>query len=498
VWVLALDIRTAAVHHLTWTGTDGTFTPDQLQYLAWIRDASKHVLVSDLFVLNPTPHDYLQPAIAISGGLTALGMAPWLALLLWKPVAVLALFFAVRAYCRRALSGRLAQRAALVLALLYASFGTSRPLDEWLPFLSWGYPFSLLATAALAAALLSYERARERHGLTWAAPLLGLLAAWLHPWQGEALILILVGAEALSWWTDRAAWSESERIRRLLLPASTIALTALPLAYYAVLDRYDPAWRAGRQATLLHNWSLGQVLAPLIPLLVFAAIAYWRRTRSFISNATLVWPLASLAVFMISRNLFAATPLHALTGITIPLAILAVQGARAAGLRRVPYARLIGWALVAAMTIPATVHLLNLGRRSITAGNYLDFNAPGERHALAYLAANRQSGGVLANSGFGALVPGETGRPTYVGNVMWSASNYTRRWYSTFELFGWRGEPRKRARAFVYRTGARFVLDDCREHDPHLVRKLRPITLAVHRFGCATVIEVLPGHRNLP
>ena len=49
-------------------------------------------------MLRSTPADYFQPAIAISGGLTALGMAPWLSLLLWKPVAVIAFFFAVRAF----------------------------------------------------------------------------------------------------------------------------------------------------------------------------------------------------------------------------------------------------------------------------------------------------------------------------------------------------------------------------------------------------------------
>ncbi|MBV9465283.1 MAG: hypothetical protein JO206_08535, partial [Solirubrobacterales bacterium] len=44
VWVLALDLWQVVAHGLVWTGTDGFFVIDQLQYLAWIRDASHHLL----------------------------------------------------------------------------------------------------------------------------------------------------------------------------------------------------------------------------------------------------------------------------------------------------------------------------------------------------------------------------------------------------------------------------------------------------------------------
>ena len=36
------------------TGADGLFSADQLQYLAWIRDASQHGLVSNLFDVVPS------------------------------------------------------------------------------------------------------------------------------------------------------------------------------------------------------------------------------------------------------------------------------------------------------------------------------------------------------------------------------------------------------------------------------------------------------------
>src|SRR6185437_2218108 len=101
MWVVFVDLWQVVVNGRVWTGTDGVYIVDQMQYLAWIRDASHHVLSSNLFVLRATPHDYFQPAVVISGAITALGVAPWLSLLLWKPVAVIAGFWPARSYTRR-------------------------------------------------------------------------------------------------------------------------------------------------------------------------------------------------------------------------------------------------------------------------------------------------------------------------------------------------------------------------------------------------------------
>jgi hypothetical protein len=121
VWVAVLDAWQVAVNHRVWTGTDGVYVVDQLQYLAWIRDASRHGLVSNLFVLHQTPADFLQPTVVISGGLSALGVAPWLLLMLWKPIAVASCFMAVRPYVARSLADRWQRRAALVPALFFGS-----------------------------------------------------------------------------------------------------------------------------------------------------------------------------------------------------------------------------------------------------------------------------------------------------------------------------------------------------------------------------------------
>ncbi len=196
LWVLALDLWQVVVNGRVWTGTDGVYIVDQLQYLSWIRDASAHVLVSNLFVLRSSPADYFQPAVVISGALSALGMAPWLSLLLWKPVAVIGCFLAMRAYVRRSMPGLWPRRAALTLAVFFGSFtvlfGTFTVLGDLFPgFLSWGYTFALLAMAAVIAALVTYDRGRAENRIPWAPPALGAVASLLHPWHGELLVLIV-------------------------------------------------------------------------------------------------------------------------------------------------------------------------------------------------------------------------------------------------------------------------------------------------------------------
>ena len=481
-WVIAISLYYATTHGRIWTGIDGEFSVDQLQYLAWIRDASHHGLASDLFVLRPTPHDYLQPVFAISGGLVAVGVAPWLALLLWKPVAIAALFLAIRAWCRRLLEGRWERRAALMLALFGASYGVQG--DEWLPFLSWGYPETLLAVAALVASLLAYERAwREGRGLL-VAPALGLLASWFHPWQGELLIVIVVAVELALARRPRAGG-----VSRLVLPALTVGATALPLAYYAILGHADLAWRLG-QGALKHSFPLSILLVPLIPLLVAAALAYLERPTGFLPAAARAWPLAALVLWALNQTGFGGAPQHAWGGITVPLAVLAVQGVQRTGLGPLPARRWLAALAVAALTIPATAYMLIDAPRFIRpSGESQNLIRSSEYQAFRYLASAPVAGGVLATPWLGDAVPGETGRRTYASDDWrWSQPDPAGRAAAARRLIYGRMPP-PAARAFVLGTGVRFVLQNCRSR-ADLRRLLGPIVRSVHRFGCAAVYEV--------
>jgi len=478
LWILGLDVWQVVAHGRSWTGTDGVLPEDQMQYLAWIRAVSQHGLASNLFVLRSTPADYFQPVIELSGGVTALGVAPWLALLMWKPVAVAAAFLAVRAYVRRSIAGRWPRRAALVLALFYGFFGVGP--DLWLGFWTWGYPFELLALAAMLGSLLAYDRAGRAGRVSWSAPLLGALAASLHPWQGEELIAIVIVAELVT---------SAAGARRVALPAMTVVATAVPLAYYAVLDRADSSWRLGQLASR-GTASLSRVALELAPLALASALAYRRRPRTFIDAATRTWPLAALGVFLLSETRFGETPLHAFAAISVPLAVLALEGA---GGRRSLGGSLRGLILgalaVAALTIPAGAYELSSAAKlaTPTAGDP-NFITRDESAALAFLARERRPGGVLTRFYLGTVVPAETGRRTFVGNCYWSQPDCSGRARITEELLQGSLSPRA-ARRLVRSSGARFVLSDC-DTRADLLELLGPIVGSVHRFGCAAVYVI--------
>jgi hypothetical protein len=492
LWILGLDLWQVIAHGRVWTGTDGVYIVDQMQYLAWIRAASHHVLASNLFVLRGTPADYFQPGIAISGGLVAAGVAPWLALLLWKPVAVVVSFFGVREVVRRSIPERGSRRAALVLALFFGSFsviyGSPGVVgDLFLGFLSWGYTFGLLALGTMLLALLAYERARSAPGPTRVRSLvlpglLGALSSLLHPWQGELLVLIVLATEVLMWRRNRSA------PHKVALLAVTVAATGLPLLYYFLLGDVDQSWHLARIASK-HAFPGLTIALAVAPLAVIALAAYRERARSFMDLALRAWPIAAVLIYVVSASNVSATPLHAFEGITVPLAILAVQGANRLRIARVAYAPVWGAAAVALVTVPAAAYELHESSKLVvpSSGNP-NFIARDEHRALQYLAWSKQPGGVLTRFYLGTVVPAMTGRRTFVGDCLWSQPGCDGRAVIAQKVFD--GTlPDDLSLQFVETTGARFVLADCQTtYDVETV--LKPITQSVQRFGCATVYEL--------
>lgn len=485
LWVIGLDIYDAVVHDRVWTGTDGFFIVDQMQYLAWIQSASHHLLAANLFVLRDTPSDYFQPAVLISGAITALGVPAWLALLLWKPVAVLGTFLAMRAYAERTVPGVGQRRVVLALGLFFGSFsvvyGAFGIVGDMMPgWLSWGYPFGLIAVALIVFALLGYDRARAAGRIAWVPGLLGGLASTLHPWQGELLILIVIMVELMR-------WREHRRGRGLGLPAATLILTGLPLVYYLGLGHLDLSWGLAREASK-HSFSLASILLGIAPLAIVALLGYRGRPRSFLELMTRCWPPAALLIWGLSATALGATPLHAFNGITMPLAVLAVLGVARSGWR-LPRARLVTAAVLALATIPANVYAIAVAHQftAPTVGN-ANFITRDERDALAYLRRDPDDGGVLTQFYLGEAVPARTGRHTLVGDCLWSEPRCMPRSLTADALFTGAMSPGE-ARSFVIGSGARFVLASCDAH-ANLARLLGPLIIAVHRFGCATVYDL--------
>jgi hypothetical protein len=150
---------------------------------------------------------------------------------------------------------------------------------------------------------------------------------------------------------------------------------------------------------------------------------------------------------------------------------------------------LIGAVAVGVFAIPTTIEELKIAHQlaAPSPGN-ANFIRPGEDAALNYLARNKEPGGVLTGSYLGAVVPGRTGRHTYVGDCLWSEPGCLSVTRNAQALFS--GAPsRSVARRFVVSSGARFVLTDC-ETAADMRTLLGPVIRSTHLFGCAAVYEV--------
>ena len=478
-------------------GADGVLGADQLQYLAWARDAGGHGLAADLFSLAPSGHVYLQPLFTITGLLWRLGLSLPLAYLLWKPLAVVALFLATVAWARRSFPDQLAARAAVVTLALFL-YTPLTALFSWTglgagPFRFqmyllgsellaanklWGYVPSALALALVPFALLAIERAldpargaspRPGRRPMWLAASAALLASWLHPWQGVTMILIFAGL---------AAWRRWRGWRVLLVPAIA---AALPLAYYYLLAHSDPAWKLASQYEVIPRLPALVLLAGLGPLALVAAAGVRRPGDVVIEQALLLWIVACFVTYFVNDS-FAP---HALQGLSFPFAVLAVRGWRRL---RLPAA--IGAVAIALVTIPGLVYdgrkFVNVARSA----NVQYYLPASDAQALDWVAGSGPRGGVLAPTPFAIDIPSQTGRAVWVGHGYWSRDYFARARLAN-ALFRGRMRPAA-ARAFVQGTGASLLVADCAHRRVNLARLLRGIVTSERHFGCARVY-VLAG-----
>ena len=484
------------------TGSDSYVTLDQLQYLNWIRQASDHVAVENLYDTTGSSRSFVHPGVLLSGLLHRAGLGLVASFQVLKLIAIPVLFGATLAYARRFHPDPGDRRPALVVALFSASpvaalfawleLGSPKQRlqldflagEIWTGHYLWGYMFTAVAVALLPLGLLAYERGRSgrRPALVAAAAAAGLLCSWLQPWQGVTFALVVAGAELLCL-RGRFTTAAVARTARDLLPV--LAATAVPLVYYLILSRTDEAWELAGQANADGGWPLWIMVAGLAPLAVPALFAYRHVPRDFGSLALRLWPLAALAVFYQPAGTF---PAHAVQGLTIPLAILAALGVRERlGSRPVPV--LLAVAAVGVLVVPGLAHRVDQLRGAVSQGLQPFFLEPSEHDALRHLESAPQEGGVLTTVFSGQAVPAFTGRATWLGATSWTP-DFRRRRLQTDRLFSGRLDAAGATR-LVRRSGARFVYSDCRGH-PDLSRVLAPVAGPPRRFGCAAVYTVRP------
>jgi hypothetical protein len=325
------------------TGADGFLVADPMQYLTWIREASDHIAVGNLYDLAPGPRSFVHPGVLISGLLHAAGLGVAAAYLAWKPFAVVTLFAGALALARRFLARRDDRRLAIVLALFFASplaalvswagIGPDRVKFDvdfvtgelWPGTYLWGYLFTALAVGLLALGLLAYERGRADGGRRWLAlaAACGLFSGWMQPWQGATFIAVIGVTELLCLRREPRTLAAARDL------AGPVAAALAPLVYYLVLSRTDDSWELAAAVNDFPRWAWWVTLIGLVPLALPAAFAYrlpapdFRRAR------------AARVAGRGARDLLPAgghLPVPRLPGPFVPA--VRARGARAAGVAR--------------------------------------------------------------------------------------------------------------------------------------------------------------------
>ena len=482
------------------TGADGYLVVDPLQYLNWLRQAGDHGLVRNLYDIAPSPRSFLHPGVLLAGLAHRAGLGLVASYMLFKPVAIAALFAGALLFTRRCLQRQADRRFALVLALFACSpvaalvgwvnlgsefrqFQFDLITGElWTGSYLWGYLFTAIAVGVMPLGLLAYEKGRHQaSGIRWVvwAAVAGLIAGWLQPWQGATFAGILVVGEALVWLFTR------ER-PPLVRPAIVLAATAAPLVYYLALSRLDDAWKLAGTANAASAFGGRAWPALIFGVAIFAvpaAFAYRRVPRDFGSLALRAWPPLALAVYVLPFGTF---PYHALQGLTLPLVVLGLLAWRL-HLGQRPLALWPAVAVAALLIVPGTAYRIDNMRKAVAVGRQPHFLTDGEHDALNALSRDPERGGVLTPVYMGLLVPAYTGRETWIGAGSWT-TDLTARQMLTEDLFAGRLSP-ARARALVQRSHARFLLSDC-----HGRADIAPTVSAFadppKRYGCATVWRV--------
>ena len=488
------------------TGASGTDAFDQLAYLAWIRDEGSHVLASNLWQLAATPHDYLHPMFVISGLLWRLGLSIQLSYMVWMPVGLIVLFAGFAAYVHHLLpDNRRHQAAALCLGLFYVTpvlalaawTGHLTPAhrydlvlvtdDAYSALNLWGFDHTAIAIGLMPVFLVAAEARLRVAGRepaaarrwTVIAAIAGLLVSWLHPWQGVTLLGVLGGLAVV----------KAPRRRYFALTVPVLA-TLLPLLYGFVLSHADPAWGDFQSRTTGTGtapwWALTASLGPLALLGVIGL----RRPHEDRDWMLVLWVLACSGVYFV----FPEFPPHALSGVTLPLAVLAVRG-----WQRLP---LTGRAALPSRRGNPGVHrsggdlprtgrarrVPSLDRRRRRRASVDDPHArPGAGDVLprAGAAAGRGSGPLVPlDVGAGAHRPSGLRRARHVApGSQVAAAN---RFFSPSL-----NDPAGAARRAILRaSNAAYVIADCGA-PPALGRAIAPVAAVVRRFGCVTVYRTL-------
>lgn len=480
----------------TFTGATGLFPGDQLQYMAWIRDASRHFLAADLYDPVLGAHVYIQPMIAVSALLVRIGVPIQIAWLVWLPVSALALGAAAVWYATTYLVGSLGRLAAALLAVFVfppvaalADLGhllSGRLLSqmvsniggpEYLAGSLLGYYERPLAVALTVGSIVLAQRnvERPRTRTVLGATACALATGWLQPWQGTTLLCAYIVA--------MVGHRQADTFRRLLLPAIG---AILPLLYYEWLGRFDSAWRSLSPATVGQRASLTALVLGLGPLLVVAALGV-RRPRGSIAEYLLFgWLVGVFATFI----LVPSSPSYAFVGVSFPVSVLIVRGfSRLVDLTTLPSAAsgIFAALLVLLVTVPGAILVERVTKALVNSRSPQPYYLSSDQaQALDWLRSSPTDGAVLADPYLSQAIPAFTDQRVFEGHPTWT-HNYTTRVALTDQLFAGKLTEQETDEITVVNRITSAVAD-CGTPRPAL-QQLSAVFPEHHDFGCVIVFN---------
>jgi hypothetical protein len=479
--VVALD---AAAHHRVFLGVAGYYPMDGLQYLAWVRDAHDG-LIRNLYGSRGGPV-FIHPMYSLTGifqGLT--GVGPVAIMAFWKVVGALVLLAGcVRLVSRSIPVERVGRRT---LALVLAIFGGFTPLvalllavdpftvgtdfaraaGDLVPAMAlWDYAPLAIALGLMPFVIERIERLVSGRGdrrTAFGAAALGLLVAWLHPWQGITLVAVAAG---LVLWRAHEAHPRSRpgsarprlaAVLGLVRPLWLFAgATAGPVLYYLLLSHVDAGWATSELNSISTAVIPGMVtLTCVVPLAGIGILAARRVGPDPRMRAPLLWMLATLFTIAISPS----GQYRALDGLAIPVAVLVARAwpeCRGSGRGRLLAALALAGALVpfAVFAAGAFGHL-----QSPDVIAYTELNPSDVRAAKLAAAADTRGAPVLAPAELGTAIPALTGAVSWVGHPIWTP-DYAQRKVEAMELFSGAMTAAEAGR-FVRSTGAGALIEPC-------------------------------------
>jgi hypothetical protein len=238
--------------------------------------------------------------------------------------------------------------------------------------------------------------------------------------------------------------------------------------------------------------------APWVPLifltpLLIMTIPGWRmKPDSPLDLAVRVWPLVASGQFVfILASGVGNSASHSLRGITIPLAIVAVQGfLRTRGRARMVLSVLAGSVALAAGF--STFKLVDYGLATVSSrpdkGYFLDSS---QRKVIAYLNSGAPAGGVLAPDTFSAVIAAHTDRRVWSGHFTWT-KDYIPRLVGLNSFYSLHKGSAIGRLYLAAASGARIVVVPCGlvsgRPNENLVNQLKPLTAVAVRKGCYSVL----------